>query len=91
MMEILLNCKLCNSYWCIVINVGLCFRLVSYERLVVEPEPMKVIISSDQLYFFQDSPPSPNYLHTKIDLEELVECRLASSKSSKIIHSIVSS
>ena len=67
----------------------ICFRLVSYERLVVEPEPMKVIISSDQLYFFQDSPPSPNHLHTKIDLEELVDCRLASSKSSENIHSVL--
>ena len=47
---------------------------------------MKVIISSDYLYFFRDSPPQPNYLHTKIDLEELMDCRLASSKSSKPIH-----
>ena len=61
------------------------FRLVSYERLITEPEPMKVIISSDYLYFFQDSPPRPNHLHTKIDLEELIDCRLASSKSGKPI------
>jgi len=67
-----------------------CFRLVSYERLVVEPEPMRAIISSDYLYFFQDSPPRPNHLHTKIDLEELIDCRLASSKSSKAIHNILS-
>ena len=64
----------------------LCFRLVSYERLIVEPEPLRVIISSDRLYFFQESPPRPNHLHTKVDLEELIDCRLACSKSSEHIH-----
>ena len=44
---------------------------------------MRAIISSDFLYFFQDSPPRPSHLHTKIALEELMESRLACSKSSK--------
>ena len=65
------------------------FRLVAYELLYEGPsnhrERMKVIISSQFLYFFGDSPPDPKTLDSKIPLDELAECRPAKGKASKII------
>ena len=59
-------------------------RLVSYELLNENPaEPLRVIISSQALYFFRDSPPDPQSLSERIDLNDLQECRASSSKTSK--------
>ena len=65
------------------------FRLVAYELLYESPsnhrERMKVIISSQFLYFFGDNgPPDPKTLDSKISLDELAECRPAKGKASKI-------
>ena len=62
-------------------------RLVSYELLYENMsnrrERMKVIISSQYLYFFQDSPPDPSTVNAKISLDELAECRSAIGKTSE--------
>jgi vacuolar protein sorting-associated protein 13D len=61
-------------------------KLVSYELLNENPaEPLRVIISSQALYFFRDSPPDPQSLSERIDLNDLQECRASSSKT---IHSL---
>lgn len=63
------------------------FRLVSYELLYETQagnERMRVIISSQYLYFFQQSPPDPNSLDNKISLDELAECKPATAKSSEL-------
>ena len=44
---------------------------------------MKVIISSQYLYFYQESPPDPSTLHKKINLDDLAECRAALGKTSR--------
>ena len=65
------------------------FRLVSYEFVhesMNRREWMKVIISSQHLYFFQESPPDPSTLHNKISLDDLAECRAATGKTSKPLY-----
>ena len=62
-------------------------RLVSYEFVHESSnrrEWMKVIISSQHLYFFQESPPDPSTLHNKISLDDLAECRAATGKTSRL-------
>ena len=44
---------------------------------------MKVIISSQCLYFFRDSPPEPSTINAKFSLDDLEECRAAKGKSSE--------
>lgn len=56
-------------------------RLVSYEML--NSDPLKVIISSQALYFFTDSPPDPHSLEQKTSLKYLLECRPAVGKTSE--------
>jgi len=61
-------------------------RLVSYELLyegTTPAERMKVIISSQCLYFFRDSPPEPSTINAKFSLDDLAECRPAKGKSSE--------
>ena len=61
-------------------------RLVSYECVYESTnrrEWMKVIISSQYLYFYQESPPDPSTLHNKINLDDLAECRAALGKTSR--------
>ena len=64
-------------------------RLVSYELLYECPsnrkDRMKVIISSQFLYFFRDSPPDPKTLDSRVPLDELAECRPAKGKSSECL------
>lgn len=62
----------------------LVYRLIAYERfnngsLSME---MRVIISSQNLYFFEDSPPDLSSLDTQIRLEQLAECRATTAKTS---------
>jgi len=59
-------------------------RLISYEKIYEDPATraqMKVLISSQFLYFFQDSPPGS--LHSQISLEELKECKATTIKTSE--------
>lgn len=59
-------------------------KLVSYE-LLYENSPkdrMKVIISSQYLYFFRESPPEPSSIDARFSLDDLAECRPAQAKSS---------
>lgn len=42
---------------------------------------MKVIISSQYLYFFRESPPDPSTIEAKFSLHELAECRAAQGKT----------
>ena len=43
-----------------------------------------MIISSQYLYFFQESPPDPSTLHKRINLDDLAECRAALGKTSRL-------
>ena len=61
-------------------------RLVSYELLyegVTPAERMKVIISSQCLYFFCESPPDPSTITARYSLDDLAECRAAQGKTSE--------
>ena len=72
------------SYVCVCVCVF--SRLVSYECVYESTnrsEWMKVIISSQYLYFYQESPPDPSTLHKKINLDDLAECRAALGKTSR--------
>ena len=46
-------------------------------------ETMRVIISSQYLYFFPESPPDPSTLEAKFSLNDLAICRAAQGKTSK--------
>ena len=62
----------------------LVYRLIAYEKFnngSVSME-MRVIISSQNLYFFEDSPPDLSSLDTQIRLEQLAECRATTAKTS---------
>ena len=68
--------------------VCILLRLVSYEFVhesTNRREWMKVIISSQYLYFFQESPPDPSTLHNRINLDDLAECRAALGKTSRAV------
>lgn len=58
-------------------------RLVSYEVLNQGQDSMKAIISSQFIYMFKDSPPDPSSLQGKLNLDDLMECRAAQSKTSE--------
>ena len=49
---------------------------------------MKAIISSQFIYIFKDSPPDPSSLEEKINLDDLVECRAAQSKTSETLNTM---
>ena len=69
-----------------IMYICILYRLVSYEFVhesTNRREWMKVIISSQYLYFFQESPPDPSTLHNRINLDDLAECRAALGKTSK--------
>ena len=60
-------------------------RLVAYEKFSTGSplsEKMRVIISSQCLYFFEDSPPDPTSLEALFGLDQLVECRATQAKTS---------
>lgn len=59
-------------------------KLVSYERVNSGTDEMRVIISSNFLYFFRDSPPDSSSMESQVDLDSLVECRFTHSKTSKL-------
>ena len=64
-------------------------RLISYELLQDSPtERMRVIISSQFLYFFRRSPPDPSSLEARFSLDSIVECRPAQGKSSTLLLSV---
>ena len=50
---------------------------------------MRVIISSQFLYFFRHSPPDPSSLEAQFGLDDLVECRAAQGKTSTLLLSVV--
>jgi vacuolar protein sorting-associated protein 13D len=57
-------------------------KLVSYEMLREDlSDHMRLIISSQSLYFFRDSPPDPQSLAERISLSHLLECRTAQGKT----------
>ena len=59
-------------------------RLVSYELLRNVPsDKMRLIISSENLYFFRESPPDFHSLEVSVSLSHLLECRTAQGKTSK--------
>ena len=59
-------------------------RLVSYEKIDTRSqEGMRVIISSQALYFFEDSPPDPTSLSMLIKLDNLIDCRATKGKTSE--------
>ena len=61
---------------------------MSYELIYEstnQRDLMKVIISSQYLYFFQESPPDPSTLDNKISLDDLAECRAAVGKTSELL------
>lgn len=60
------------------------YSLVSYEKLEEKgtKEGMRVIISSQALYFFEDSPPDLSSLNTIIKLDNLVDCKSTKGKTS---------
>ena len=70
---------------CIYMYILVCtlHRLVSYEVLSQEQETMKAIISSQFIYIFKDGSPDPSSLIEKINLDDLLECRAAQSKTSE--------
>lgn len=59
-------------------------RLVAYEKFSTGSlsGEMRVIISSQCLYFFEDSPPDPTSLEALFGLDQLVECRATQAKTS---------
>lgn len=74
------------------LHIRCCFhcRLISYELLHEEQsskERMRVIISSQFLYFFQQSPPDLSSLDSQISLDELTECKPSTAKTSKTVSS----
>ena len=58
-----------------------CEKLVSYEKINTGSEEIRVIISSQALYFFQESPPDCSSLDNLVKLDELVECRATKAKT----------
>lgn len=61
-------------------------RLISYELLQDSPAGrMRVIISSQFLYFFKHSPPDPSSLEARFSLDSIVECRPAQGKTSTLL------
>ena len=55
-------------------------RLISYELLQDSPsERMRVIISSQFLYFFRRSPPDPSSLEARFSLDSIVEDQYAAT------------
>lgn len=62
-------------------------RLVYYELLYESPsnrkDRLRLIISSQYLYFFRDSPPDPKTLDSRIPLDQLEESRPVKGKTSE--------
>ena len=72
-------------FYFIILLDSFSYRLIAYERFnngSVSNE-MRVIISSQNLYFFETSPPDLSSLDSLIKLEQLAECRATTAKTSK--------
>ena len=73
-------------FYFIILLVSFSYRLIAYERLNngSASNEMRVIISSQNLYFFETSPPDLFLsLDSLIKLEQLAECRATTAKTSK--------
>ena len=75
-------CTMHTSHACVRL---LHHRLVAYEVLNQGQETMKAIISSQFIYIFKDGSPDPSSLIEKINLDDLLECRPAQSKTSELL------
>ena len=73
-------------FYFIILLVSFSYRLIAYERFNngSASNEMRVIISSQNLYFFETSPPDLLSLDSPIKLEQLAECRAAKTSKTKV-------